>query len=69
MAAHLGDGQVVDRQTLITDMNADLPALLRSYSSTDEQDTVDDAGWDADDLLTKWTKRGWVRRSPTPAAA
>ncbi len=39
MAAPLGDGQIVDGQTLIADMNADLPALLRSYTSTDEQDT------------------------------
>ena len=66
MAAHLGDAQIVDGQTLIADMNADLPALLRSYTSTDEQDTRDEAAWDADNLLTKWTKRGWVRRSPDP---
>lgn len=68
MAAHLGDGQIVDGQTLIADMNADLPALLHSYTSTDEQDTGEDVAWDADKLLTKWTKRGWVRRSPDPGS-
>lgn len=63
MAAHLGDGQIVDGQTLIAAMNADLPAVLRSYASADDRDPPDADVWDADDLLTKWTKRGWVRRS------
>lgn len=63
MAAHLGDGQVVDGQTLAAAIDADLPALLRSAVAADEADS---ALWDipdADALLTRWTKKGWVYRS------
>lgn len=66
MAAHLGDGQTVDGQNLVAAMNADLPALLRGGASVGERDN-DDVAWDADELLTKWTKRGWVHRSVEPA--
>lgn len=66
MAAHLGDGQIVDGQNLVAAMNADLPALLRGGASVGERDN-DDVAWDADELLTKWTKRGWVYRSVEPA--
>jgi len=34
MAAHLGDGQIVDGQTLTAAINADLPTLLRDPSPT-----------------------------------
>lgn len=68
MAAHLGDGQIVDGQTLIADMNADLPALLRGHASADEHDVPDMPAGDADELLTKWTKRGWVHRSVDPGS-
>ncbi len=67
MAAHLGDGQIVDGQTLTAAINADLPTLLRDLSETDssDDDTVD--MMDADRLLSRWTKRGWVYRSVDPA--
>jgi hypothetical protein len=32
MTAHLGKGQIVDGQSLAADLNADLPALLRSFT-------------------------------------
>src|SRR5487761_1261032 len=61
MAAHLGDGQIVDGQTLAAEIDADLPALLRSYFPAEGEG----AAWssDADALLTRWTKKGWVHRS------
>ncbi len=64
MAAHLGDGQIVDGQTLTAEIDADLSALLRGYFPT-EGDAV---AWsaDADALLTRWTKKGWVHRSVDP---
>jgi len=66
MAAHLGDGQIVDGQTLTAAINADLPTLLRDLS---EPGSDDDAGevMDAGRLLGRWTKRGWVYRSVDPA--
>lgn len=66
MSAHLGDGQIVDGQTLIADMNADLPALLRGHTRADEHDVSGVPAGDADELLNKWTKRGWVHRSVDP---
>jgi hypothetical protein len=63
MAAHLGDGQVVDGQTLTAEMDSDLPALLRSHISAGDQTA---APLDADTLLTRWTKKGWVYRSVDP---
>lgn len=62
MAAHLGDGQIIDGQTLTAEIDADLSALLRSYAE------VEGALWSsgADGLLTRWTKRGWVHRSVDP---
>ena len=64
MAAHLGDGQVVDGQTLTAEIDADLPALLRGYFPPEGEG----AAWssDADALLTRWTKKGWVHRSVDP---
>jgi Protein of unknown function (DUF3375) len=62
MAAHLGDGQIIDGQTLAAAINADLPALFRDLTETDgDDDTVD--VMDADRLLSRWTKRGWAYRS------
>lgn len=68
MAAHLGDGQIVDGQSLAADMNADLPALLRSFTPSREPEDAEASTLDADQLLTKWTKRGWVHRSVDPAS-
>ncbi|WP_298176984.1 DUF3375 family protein [Saccharomonospora sp.] len=65
MAAHLGDGQIVDGQTLTAVIDADLPRLLRSAPSTEDELTP--LATDADTLLTRWTKRGWVHRSVDPA--
>jgi hypothetical protein len=66
MAAHLGDGQIVDGQTLIAEMNADIPVLLRGYTPSGGEESSEAAAPDADTLLTRWTKRGWVHRSVDP---
>jgi hypothetical protein len=68
MAAHLGEGQIVDGQSLAADMNADLPALLRSFTPSREPEDAEASSLDADQLLTRWTKRGWVHRSVDPAS-
>jgi DNA-binding MarR family transcriptional regulator len=62
MAAHLGDGQIVDGQTLTAAIDADLPGLLRSYTAEEEID----GAIDADTLLIRWRKKGWVHRSADP---
>ncbi|WP_433194593.1 DUF3375 family protein [Nocardia sp. CA-107356] len=65
MAAHLGDGQIVDGQTLTAAMDADLPVLLRSYlpdGRGDEQELL----LDADAVLIRWRKKSWVHRSADP---
>ncbi len=56
MAAHLGDGQLVDGLTLAARMDADL-ADLRAVVSIET---------DADGLLRRWLKRKWVHRSVDP---
>jgi hypothetical protein len=66
MAAHLGDGQVVDGQTLIVEMNADISVLLQGYTPWGEGESGEATVPDADTLLTRWTKRGWVHRSVDP---
>ena len=66
MAAHLGDGQIVDGQTLIADMDAELPAILRGYTNAD--DDSNQALTDADKLLARWRRRGWVSRSVDPTS-
>jgi Protein of unknown function (DUF3375) len=66
MAAHLGDGQIVDGQTQTVAINADLPALLRDLSEAGSDDEAVDV-MDASRLLGRWTKRGWVYRSVDPA--
>lgn len=65
MAAHLGDGQVVDGQTLAASIDSDLPGLLRSYA-VEDADSHEPLVPDADTLLTRWTKKGWVHRSVDP---
>lgn len=62
MAAHLGDGQIVDGQSLSAAIDADLPSLLRSYTPEEG----DDLGVTADILLIRWRKRGWVQRTADP---
>ncbi|WHT22651.1 DUF3375 family protein [Crossiella sp. CA-258035] len=62
MAAHLGDGQIVDGRSLTASMDADLPSLLRSYTPEDSELSLT-----ADDLLGRWCKRGWVRRTADPS--
>jgi hypothetical protein len=62
MAAHLGDGQIVDGQSLSASIDADLPALLRGYSPGDG----DELALTADDLLVRWRKRNWVQRTADP---
>ncbi|GAA4202572.1 DUF3375 family protein [Actinocatenispora rupis] len=59
MAAHLGDGQVVDGGTLAAAVERDLPRM---------QPMTGDAGPapDPDALLTRWTKKGWVHRTVDP---
>jgi hypothetical protein len=59
MAAHLGDGQVVDGETLSAAVDRDLPRLVCTGPSTGD-------GIDADALLSRWTKRGWVHRTVDP---
>jgi len=61
MAAHLGDGQIVDGQTLTAAMDADLPALLRG-SPAEERGAEQELGGAAA-VLTRWRKRNWVHRS------
>ncbi|MEV0056163.1 DUF3375 family protein [Saccharopolyspora shandongensis] len=64
MAAHLGDGQVVEGETLTARIEEDLPRLLRSYPQSEDEALI--AFPDADTLLTRWTKKGWVRRTIAP---
>lgn len=65
MAAHLGDGQIVDGQTLTAAMDIDLPVLMRSYRADDRGDEQEPlAGADA--VLTRWRKKNWVHRSADP---
>ncbi len=65
MAAHLGDGQIVDGQSLTSAIDVDLPSLLRSYTPSSEDDSTLSLV-DADALVARWTKRGWVYRSVDP---
>lgn len=66
MAAHLGEGQIVDGQTLTAKIDSDLPALLRSYTPAEDGDSALLPYPDADALLTRWTKKGWLHRSVDP---
>ncbi|MFD8563141.1 DUF3375 family protein [Streptosporangium canum] len=63
MAAHLGDGQIVDGTTLAALLGEDVLVLQGSL-------TGDDAEGPSlavpETLLRKWTKKGWVHRSVDP---
>src|SRR5258707_2326661 len=62
MAAHLGDGQVVDGLTLVALVGDDL-ADLRAVASAG----TDEAGTSAaEGVLRRWVKKGWVHRSIDP---
>ena len=54
MAAHLGDGQIVDGHTLVALISDDLLDLRAVVNP--------DVGG-ADGLLNRWVRRGWVHRS------
>lgn len=43
MAAYLGDRQIVDGQTLSAAIDADLPALMRSYTPEETDDNSPDS--------------------------
>jgi len=62
MAAHLGDGQVVDGLTLAALIGDDL-VDLRAVVSTDSDETGTSA---AEGVLRRWVKKGWVHRSIDP---
>jgi len=57
MAAHLGEGQLVDGQSLTARIADDLAGL----DSAAGQDG--DAARDPDSILRRWTRQGWVHRS------
>nr|WP_281353681.1 DUF3375 family protein [Phytoactinopolyspora mesophila] len=65
MAAHLGDGRIVDGESLTAKIDADLAGPMRGYLPADDEPGLTPAP-DADTLLTRWTKKGWVRRSIDP---
>lgn len=64
LAAHLGDGRVVDGDALIAAIDRDLPGLRGCYP-VEGDDSPDDAP-DADALVSRWTARGWVHRTVEP---
>ncbi|GIF96572.1 DUF3375 domain-containing protein [Catellatospora citrea] len=64
MAAHLGDGQIVDGQSLTEALDAELPGLLLADAENPMSVTVPDAY----DVLTNWTKRGWLYRGVDPVS-
>ncbi|WP_246211216.1 DUF3375 family protein [Phytoactinopolyspora alkaliphila] len=66
MAAHLGDGQIVDGETLTAKIDADLTGPMRGHLPADGEPAPATTP-DADALLSRWTKKGWVRRSIDPA--
>ena len=64
MAAHLGDGQLADGEALAAAIDRDLPRVLRSQPMAADGTAPGFA--DADALLTRWTKKGWVHRTVDP---
>lgn len=64
MAAHLGNGQILDGEALNAALDEDLPQLLRSHPQGEDGELVSFP--DVDTVLTRWTKRGWVRRTINP---
>jgi len=63
MAAHLGDGQIVDGLTLTVLIEEDLVDLRGSVTPEDQEEPGSSA---AEELLRRWTKKGWVHRSVDP---
>ncbi|MEV1005566.1 DUF3375 family protein [Nonomuraea sp. NPDC050202] len=63
MAAHLGDGQIVDGMTLVAAIGEDLLTLPVKNGPADGDRHGEAA---AESLLRKWTKKGWVHRSLDP---
>lgn len=69
MTAHLGDGQMVDGQSLSAAIDADLGALLRAYRMAGElgEEPGDALGpKDGTALLTHWRRKRWVHRRSDP---
>jgi hypothetical protein len=64
MAAHLGDGQLVDGAALAADIDRDLPRIVRTQPLVG--DGAGPTVTDADALLNRWTRRGWVHRTVDP---
>jgi uncharacterized small protein (DUF1192 family) len=61
MAAHLGEGQIVDGPSLAALIAEDLAGGALSQSGPAAEDG--DAARDPDAILRRWTQRGWVHRS------
>jgi uncharacterized small protein (DUF1192 family) len=57
MAAHLGEGQIIDGQSLAAVIGEDLAGLGTPPGEDGE------AGHDPDAILRRWTRQGWVHRS------
>jgi hypothetical protein len=57
MAAHLGDGQIIDGQTLDGILDEDLAALAAAARQEPEEPQA---------VLRTWTRKGWVHRSLDP---
>ncbi|MGA6205458.1 DUF3375 family protein [Nocardia testacea] len=64
MAAHLDNGRILDGETLTAALDEDLPRLLRSHPHSDGDELVSLP--DTDAVLSRWTKKGWVRRTVDP---
>jgi hypothetical protein len=62
MAAHLGDGQIVDGLTLTTLIGEDLLDLRGNVAG----EATEDGSVASEAMLRKWTKKGWVHRSVDP---
>jgi hypothetical protein len=57
MAAHLGEGQIVDGMSLAASIEEDLADIRRTATSEDFDDPGPDA---ADGMLRHWTRKGWL---------
>jgi hypothetical protein len=65
MAAHLGDGQIIDGMTLTTMLDEDLPILARYLPAAEPDISVTNLP-DAEEMLATWVKKGWVHRGVDP---
>ena len=61
MAARLGEGQVVDGQSLAAMIGEDLAAIGTAAGGEDG-----DVGRDPEAVLRRWTRQGWAHRSIDP---